>query len=40
MIVKGIEPMDAVNYIAKHQYYNVHPHNNFQLTNDFVLINK
>tara|TARA_B100000902_G_scaffold205012_1_gene195470 strand:+ start:320 stop:931 length:612 start_codon:yes stop_codon:yes gene_type:complete len=34
MIVKGIESMDAVNYICKHQYYNIHPHNNFQLTDD------
>ena len=34
MIVKGIQPMDAVNYICKHQYYNIHPHNNFQLTDD------
>ena len=34
MLVKGIKSMDAVNYIAKHQYYNIHPHNNFQLTDD------
>jgi len=34
MIVKGIQSMDAVNYICKHQYYNIHPHNNFQLTDD------
>ena len=26
--------MDAVNYICKHQYYNIHPHKNFQLTDD------
>ena len=34
MQVKGIQSMDAVNYIAKHQYYNIHPHKNFQLTDD------
>ena len=34
MQVKQIQSMDAVNYIAKHQYYNIHPHNHFQLTDD------
>ena len=34
MQVKQIQSMDAVNYIAKHQYYNIHPHKNFQLTDD------
>ena len=34
MQVKGIQSMDAVNYICKHQYYNIHPHKNFQLTDD------
>ena len=34
MQVKQIQSMDAVNYIAKHQSYNIHFHSNFALTDD------